>query len=152
MRPPFTAVLRPFRLLIGMGEIIDYISRTEDSVGQWAPTVGPLPFFNILWAASFNLASCLITLPYGAPALADQPNYYRARDNCMSRFCWESLLFMALSFKFLSVCVCACWQEENMCLFQKNVLESNFYLAPYLGCKMLARKRKYINTYHFSQS
>lgn len=73
MRPPFTAVLRLFRLLIGMGEIIDYISRAGDTAGQWAPTMGPLPLFLVLWAASLNIASCLISVPYGALALTDQP-------------------------------------------------------------------------------
>lgn len=51
VRPPFTAVLRPFCLLIGTGEIIDYISRRGDSEGRLNPSMGP-PFLSFGLLAS----------------------------------------------------------------------------------------------------
>lgn len=81
VRPPFTAVLRPFRLLIGTGEIIDYISWRGDSEGRWVSTVGPLRFY-ILWVVRSGVTVYLISLPYGSLVLSGKPSLFR-RWFCM---------------------------------------------------------------------
>lgn len=98
---------------------------------------GTPPFFLVLWAASLNVASCLISLPYGAWAL-NRPT--QLLSCCLKRFCRACR-------SISSLCVCMLARREYMCLFLKPIRIISWFssLLLLLNVTLKEKIHKYIS-------